>query len=192
MDRKLVTLRRVRELKPIPDADRIELALVDGWQCVVGKGDFQSDDVGVFFEIDSLLPVESRFEFLRKSYFKKLPDREGFRLRTVKLRGQLSQGLLMPLKIFPEIEGKGVGDDVTEVLGVIKYEPLIPAHLAGTVKGSFPSFVAKSDEERLQNLPGLFETCRGLEFEATVKMDGSSMTAYWMTESRLAGSWLRS
>lgn len=181
MSRKLVTLRKVAEIHPIEGADLIQLARVDGWQCVIKKGEFQAGDLGAYFEIDSYLPIRPEFEFLRKSSYKKLPDgREGFRLRTVKLRGCLSQGLLLPpasLALDPAAFDPEA--DLAEALGVVLYEPPIPASLSGEVKGLFPSFVPKTDEERIQNLSEYFEQYGELDFEATMKLDGSSMTVYF-------------
>ncbi len=80
MKRKLVTIRKIVELKSIENADRIELAIVDGWQCIVKKGEFTVGDYGLYFETDSFLPIDKRFEFLRKSSFRKMGDgSEGFR-----------------------------------------------------------------------------------------------------------------
>ena len=92
--RKLATIRQVKDVLPINGADLIELIRVDGWQCVSKKGEFKPGDTGVYFEIDSFLPVEQRYEFLRKSSYRKMPDdTEGFRIKTIKLKGVLSQGL---------------------------------------------------------------------------------------------------
>jgi len=184
MERKLVTIRKVSEIKPIKDADNIELALVDGWQVVCKKGDFKPNDLGVYFEIDSFLPIEERYEFLRKGCYKVMADGSaGFRLRTIKLRGQLSQGLLLPLSMFLEIKHIELGDEVTELLKIKKYEPPIPANLSGIVKGMFPSFINKSDQERIQNLLDYFETYKvetykDVFFEETEKVDGTSVTYY--------------
>jgi len=182
MERKLVTIRTVSEIRPIPGADRIEVAVVDGWDCVVNTGKFSAGDRCVYFEIDSFLPVEERYEFLRKYSYRKLSDgREGFRLKTARFRGQISQGLLMPLSDFPELESGALKEncDLSALLKVVKYEPPIPANLAGLVKGPFPSFIQKSDEERIQNLPEYFERYKGALFEETEKLDGSSCTYYW-------------
>ena len=180
MDRKLATIRTVREIAPIEGADAIELARLDGWQCVVKKGEFQAADQGVYFEIDSFLPIEPRFEFLRKSSLKRMNDEEGFRLKTIKLRGQLSQGLLLPLAAFPELAGQPLqeGANVTEALRIQKYEPPIPAELSGIALGPFPSFIPKTDAERIQNLPDHFQAYGSDAFEITEKLDGSSMTVY--------------
>ena len=185
MERKLATVRKVNEIKPIENADMIELAIVDGWQCVVKKGEFKPGDPGVYFEIDSYLPIEERYEILRKSSYKKIPDQlqdqrgEGFRLKTVKLRGQISQGLMLPLDMFPELKTTSPGSDVTEALNVELYEPPVPANLAGQVRGKLPGFLKKTDEERIQNLPEYFENYKNTSFECTEKIDGSSMTVYF-------------
>jgi RNA ligase (TIGR02306 family) len=185
MKRKLAAIRKVNEIIPIEGADMIELVMVDGWQCVVKKGEFKPGDLGVYFEIDSFLPIEDRYEFLRKSSYRKIPDQlqgqrgEGFRLRTVKLRGQLSQGLILPLGLFPEIKTSTAGTDVTELLDVELYEPPVPASLAGQVRGKIPGFIKKTDEERIQNLPHYFTDFKDMAFECTEKIDGSSMTVYY-------------
>jgi RNA ligase (TIGR02306 family) len=190
MERKLATIRKVNEIKPIEGADVIELAIVDGWQCVVKKGEFKPGDTGVYFEIDSYLPIEERYEFLRKSSYKKIPDQlqgqraEGFRLKTVRLRGQISQGLMLPLDIFPELKKTTVGSDVTETLRVELYEPPVPANLAGQVRGKLPGILKKTDEERIQNLPEYFSQYKDISFECTEKIDGSSMTVYYTPDDQ--------
>lgn len=197
-DRKLATIRTVSSVEPIEGADFIELAHVDGWQCVVKKGEFRPGDLCVYFEVDSFLPVEERYEFLRKSSYVKLQlpidglD-EGFRLKTVRLKKTLSQGLALPLHAFSEhpnlfvcddgLLGDGgilytVGADVSALLGVVKYETALPPALRGLAKGLFPSFIRKTDEERIQNLPHYFDKFRDMEFEVTEKVDGMSMTVY--------------
>ena len=188
MERKLASIRRIADLSPIEGADKIELATVDGWKVVVAK------DVGhkvgnlvVYCEIDSFLPIKDEFEFLRKSSYKKMVDgTEGFRLKTIKLRGQVSQGLILPINVLPITQfasGHNLpeGMDVTEMLGIVKYEPPIPAELAGKVKGMFPSFLHKTDEERVQNLTSEYEEWKiqsKHQFYVTEKLDGSSATFY--------------
>ena len=100
--RKLATIRKISEVKPIENADNIELAKVDGWQLVIKKGEFTLGDWGIYCEIDSFLPMVPQFEFLRKSSYKKMGEKEGYRLKTIKLRGQISQGLLLPLWHYPK------------------------------------------------------------------------------------------
>ena len=147
---KLATIEKIKEIHPIPDADAIERALIRGWSVVIKKGDFKVGDLCVYCEIDSLMPEREEFEFLRP---------RNFRIKTVKLRGQISQGIAFPLNILEhenvklelikEIElGKvkdegfsikfPIGADVTEALGITKYEIPIPAELSGKVKGGFP------------------------------------------------------
>ena len=186
MSRKLASVRTVSELRPIPRADLIELAVVDGWQCVVKKGEFAPGDLCVYFEIDSVLPIRPCYEFLRKGCYRKaewLPGGEGFRIKTMKLRGQISQGLaLRPFDVtnldgFPHDEP--VGADVTEGLGVTLWDPPVHASLRGKAKGNFPVFIPKTDQERAQNcLRKLAETHSAHVFEATVKLDGSSCTIF--------------
>ena len=112
--RKLATVREIKALKPIDGADMIECAVIDGWECVIAKKDgFKVGDKIVYFEIDSILPERPEFEFLR--------DRK-FRVRTIKLRKQISQGLVMPLSILPAGDYE-LGYDVTEILDVKKHDP---------------------------------------------------------------------
>jgi len=181
MTRKLVHIERVTSVTPIENADRIELAKVLGWQCVVKKGDIQPGELAVYFEIDSFLPIDPRFEFLRQTSFTRMGDEEGFRLRTMKLRKVLSQGLLLSTSTFPELAGMviGEGTDLTVHLKVKLFELPIPADLHGKVKGTFPSFIKKTDQERIQNLPEYFTKHRVMRFEVTEKIDGTSATYYW-------------
>ncbi len=180
MERKLVTIRKVKEIRPISGADRIELVIVDGWQCVVKKGEFVVGDKGVYFEIDSFLPLDERFEFLRSSSFRKMGDgTEGFRLKTIRFKGQISQGLLLPLNGFTEINSDDYnGNDLSVELNVKKFEAPLPAQLAGKVKGGFPGFLFKTDQERIQNLTDFFTVYKNLAFEETEKIDGTSATFY--------------
>ena len=187
MERKLATIRQITNIRPIDGADMIELAIVDGWNVVVGKDvGHKVGDMVVYCEIDSFLPVKDEFEFLRKSSFKKMGDQEGFRLKTIKLRGQVSQGLILPIGVVPITQFASAytlleGMDVTEMLGIVKYEPPIPAELSGKVKGMFPSFIPKTDEERIQNLTkeyGEWKYQSKHQFYVTEKLDGSSATYY--------------
>ena len=99
--RKLASIRRVVEIKPIEGADAIEAIRVDGWWCVTKKGEFKVNDLCTYFEVDSFLPVRPEFEFLRKACFKSTKHLgDGFRLKTIKLRGQVSQGLALPITIL--------------------------------------------------------------------------------------------
>jgi len=185
MERKLATVRIITDIKPIEGADMIELATVGGWNVVVAKNvGHKVNDKVVYCEIDSFLPIREEFEFLRKSSYKKMGDQEGFRLKTIKLRGQVSQGLILPIVVLnPPDTNIYVtpfeGLDVTEMLGVVKYEPPIPAELAGKVKGLFPSFIRKTDEERIQNLASEYEEMKKHTYYETEKLDGSSATFFY-------------
>jgi len=187
-ERKLATIRRIKATNPIANADNIEVAIVDGWQVVAKKGEFKAGDLCVYFEIDSFLPVEERFEFLRKSCFRVVAGLgEGFRLKTIKLRGELSQGLALPLpSLCLQLDTLEIGYDLTEMLRVRKYEAPIPMPNLGRSmqmlpKGNFPSFMRRTDQERIQNCFDTLverEDIAALRFEVTLKMDGSSMTVF--------------
>lgn len=187
MTRKLVTVQKISALRAIHEADMIETATILGWNVVVKKGQFKVGDMCVFFEIDSFLPVQPRYEFLRKGCYKKVENLgEGFRLRTVKLRKQISQGLAMPVSDFSDmiddvLVDNAFGDnfDLSELLGVVKYEPPLPANLVGKARGNFPSSIPKTDQERIQNLindPTQMAEIIGQQFEVTLKLDGTSAT----------------
>lgn len=178
--RKLARIEKIREINPIKNADAIEVATVQSWKVVAEKNLHQPGDEVIYCEIDSLLPIRPEFEFLRKSSYKKLENgTEGFRLRTVKLRGQVSQGLLLPKKILGDRANEfTVGDEVTELLGIIKYEPPIPACLSGQIRGLFPSFIPKTDEERIQNLTDQYDEFKKHIFYVTEKLDGTSATFF--------------
>ena len=182
MERKLASIQIVKEVRPIDGADAIEVVRINNWDVVSKKGEYKVGDFCIYCEIDSFLPIKEEFEFLRKTSYKKMSDgTEGFRLRTIRLRGQLSQGLLLPIHVLPIGELVSEGMDVTEMLGIIKYEPPIPAELNGKVKGMFPSFIRKTDEERIQNLSKEYDEFKsnGNDFYVTEKLDGTSATFYF-------------
>jgi RNA ligase (TIGR02306 family) len=178
--RKLASIQTITNLEPIEGADLIERATVEGWSVVVKKGEFKIGDNCVYCEIDSVFPKEPEYEFLASKHY---------RIKTIKLRGQVSQGICFPLSI---LDGKkydtdsretpdysfDVGKDVTELLKIQKYEPPIPAHISGLVKGNFPGFLYKTDEERVQNIGRVLERHRGIKLFATEKLDGTSMSTY--------------
>jgi RNA ligase (TIGR02306 family) len=182
MERKLASIQIVKEIRPIDGADSIEVVRINNWDVVSKKGEYKVGDFCIYCEIDSFLPIKEEFEFLRKTSYKKMSDgSEGFRLRTIRLRGQLSQGLLLPIHVLPLGELVSEGMDVTEMLGIVKYEPPIPAELQGKVKGLFPSFIRKTDEERIQNLSKEYDEFKsnGNNFYVTEKLDGTSATFYF-------------
>lgn len=181
MTRKMATIRVIDALNPIVGADAIEAATIGGWKVVVKKGEFNVGDRVLYCEIDSWIPTELA-PFLSKG--KEPREYEGIkgeRLRTVKLRGQLSQGLLLNLDMaIPQTNSFAEGDDVSELLGIVKWELPMNAQLAGMARGNFPSFIPKTDQERAQNLVGeiLAAAQAGTQFEITEKLEGSSMTVY--------------
>jgi len=175
MHRALASIARITELSPIAGADRIELARVAGWQCVVKKGEFQPGELAVYLEIDAVPPDREAFAWLWQPKGQTGVARpDTFRIRTLRLRGTLSQGLLMPLA-QAGLSGVREGDDVTEQLAVTKYEPPAPSGM-GDWRAGFPSLVPKTDEMRVQAVPQVLEELRGHPFVATVKMDGTSST----------------
>lgn len=186
--RKLASIAEITYIKSIEGADAIECAIVNGgWPVVIRKGEYKVGDVAIYLEIDSWIPHELA-PFLSKGQEpREYNDVKGERLRTVKLRGQLSQGLLLPLSTWgPENRPWTVGEeefvagtDLTQYLGIQKWEPPIPSQLQGMMKGNFPHFIPKTDQERCQNLrKDIFETHKDETYEVTTKLDGSSMTVY--------------
>ena len=189
--RKLASIQRVASVEPIADADAIEKIRVLGWAVVVKKDEFQTGDKIVYCEIDSLLPEREEFEFLRKSCFKPaqvdaigtVAIPAGFRIKTVRLRGQISQGICFPLAILDGAESLDIGADVTDQLGIVKWEPPVAHGMVGRVKGPFPDFLPKTDETRVQLLAESLEINRGKRFYVTEKLDGSSFSAFlWNDE----------
>lgn len=174
MSRKLAHIERITALTPIVGADLIERAQVLGWGVVVKKGLYQVGDLACFFEIDSLLPLRTWSSFLFKD------TRELYRLKTVKLKGTLSQGLLVPWheigalasRLTPVVEG----EDVTDLLSIQKWEPVLPVNLAGQVKGNFPHFLRKTDEERIQNAKSVLREVDDIPLYVAIKCDGCSAT----------------
>lgn len=181
--RKLASIRKIDAINPIEGADAIECATVGGWKIVVKKGEFSVGDLAVYCEIDSWMP-HSLAPFLSKGQHPRVFEGvEGERLKTIKLRGQLSQGLLLPRYVALDKVGEiHEGMDVTELLGILKWEKAIPAQLAGVCKGAFPTQIPKTDQERCQNLTKEITNAieEGTKFEVTEKLEGSSMTVYRM------------
>jgi RNA ligase (TIGR02306 family) len=179
--RKMATIRQIDALNPIEGADAIECASIGGWKVVVKKGEFSVGNLAVYCEIDSWIPTELAPFLSKGKEPREFEGIRGERLRTIKLRGQLSQGLLLP---FDVLRGAVVilaeGDDVSEFLGIVKWERPMNAQLAGMAKGNFPSLIPKTDQERAQNLVGeiLAAAQAGTQFEITEKLEGSSMTVY--------------
>lgn len=212
VQRKLATLRTISGFEPIEGADAIEVSRVDGWQVVTRKGEFEVGELVIFIEVDSWVPHDLA-PFLSKG--KEPREYEGIKgekLRTIKLRGTLSQGLI--IKLVPDILNKfaeyvnvknrssprwvltlpvlpGHGwyierenypelreIDLSEALGIKKWEAPIPAQLAGKVRGNFPGFIRKTDQERVQTIFNKVLADTSARYEVTTKLNGSSFTAY--------------
>jgi RNA ligase (TIGR02306 family) len=162
--RRLATIRKVDEIRPIEGADAIELAVFGGWQVVVRKAqEIRPGMPVVYCEIDSVFPEQPQYEFLRQ---------DKFRLRTKKFRGAVSQGIVFKIDEVLPAGQYAAGDEVTGTLGITLFEPPIPASIAGEVAGTYPGSVPKTDEERVQNLA--LADLSGISFFVTEKVDGTS------------------
>lgn len=182
--RKLCSVEKILDIREAENSDNLEIAIVKGWQVVVKKNEFHTGDLVAYFEIDSLIPRTSITEFLFKD---KSETATEARLKTVKLRGNLSQGLIIPMaeivhKMFVELNNTTfddnmleVGTDLTEVLHIGKYEPPVPEEV-GAKSASGVWEIPKTDEDRYQSNPELVEQLKGKEYYASVKLDGTSTT----------------
>lgn len=193
--RKLATIQKIVSISPIEGADNIEVARVLNWDVVVKRGEFQVGSLATYFEIDSFIPTALAPFLTKPGHFPKSYNGvEGEKLRTIRLRGVTSQGLLLPvcddgtgtyLMIMDDETGEysltvAEGDDVTDVLNIQKWEAPISAQLAGQARGNFPSRIVKTDQERLQNLTRAFAngTLQAETYEVQEKCEGSSATCY--------------
>ena len=166
---KLASIQRVTDIRPIEGADRIQVATVLGYRTVIKKGEFAVGDFCVWHEPDTVVPERPEYEFLRK---------QGFRLKVSRFRGQVSQGLALPVTVLPPNGELALGEDVTEVTGIRKYEKPLPANLAGVAKGGFPTWLKRTDEPNLRSFPDALLEFVGRECVITQKVDGSSGTFY--------------
>ena len=175
--RKLATIRTIKSVEPIPNADSIVKLTFEnmGWVCVTNKDtNPQIGDKRVYFEVDSVLPKVSIFDFMSAS---------NYVVKTMKFRGKVSQGLSMPINEV--LEGLNItqtigtedGTDLTDILGIVKYE-FDEENMGPDTKGPFPGFIQRTDEERAENIPNLEQLLAEHEFDATVKLDGESSTFY--------------
>jgi RNA ligase (TIGR02306 family) len=188
--RKLATIRKISNIISIPDADKICTYVVDGWTIVDNVGKYQIDELVIMIEIDSWIPTELAPFLSKGKEPREYNGVKGEKLRTIRLRKQLSQGLILPLKVLIKSHGKDSfsstvpyveDNDVTEFLGIQKWEAPINAQLAGLVRGNFPSLVPKTDQERIQNLKNELDQWTNNEnftWEISEKLEGSSCTMY--------------
>lgn len=165
---KLASIQIITDIRPIEGADRIEAATVLGYQTVIKKGEFRPGDLCVWHEPDTVAEEKPEYEFLRK---------QGFRLKVSRFKGQVSQGLALPLTALPSAN-HNVGDDVTELTGIRKYEKPLSPNLVGVAKGAFPSWMPKTDEPNLRSFPAALAEFIGRECVITQKVDGTSGTFY--------------
>eukprot|EP00054_Salpingoeca_dolichothecata_P039049 m.15154 g.15154 ORF g.15154 m.15154 type:complete len:345 (+) comp9528_c0_seq1:131-1165(+) len=185
MPRKLASIQLVNGVKEVPDSHSLDVITVLGWEVVVKRSEFQPGDRVVYCEVDSILPEKEPFEFLRS---------KNFRVKTVKIRKQVSQGICFREQDVLEEEHIGkheVGTDITEIMGVVKWEPAetFAGDLASTSGsgnqnanphlGPFPDFIRKTDQPRLQNMPQILEEHKDSHFIVTEKLDGTSTTYFW-------------
>lgn len=184
MSRVMAKIVKIDSISPIKDADAIEVARVGGWNVVIKKGEYNTGDLVVYCEIDSWIPHDIA-PFLSKGQEPKEYDGvKGNRLRTVKLRGVLSQGLILHRTVALDKVGEiHEGMDVSKLLGIQKYEPPIPAQLQGQMKGPFPTYIPKTDQARVQNLVEEVKVHKHELFEVTIKLDGTSCTIYHKDEN---------
>lgn len=201
--RKLVSIVTIATAEPIADSDRLDMVTMKGkgWRVVTGRGEFKPGDTAVYFEIDSALPADDeRYAFLRDRCLRSWTDKHGrvlmqaIRIRTVKMRGVISQGLVMPVSLFPELAAIMNGEDEDDILRVRHFDDIDAEMRAaldtsrpqgfGRREGNFPSWIPKTDEERIQNLADWPDTLKGILWEVTEKADGSSMTVFWAPSMR--------
>jgi len=198
MSRKLASIKIISDIQPIENRDRIELVIVDGWQIIVKKDEYQIGDKTIFVEIDSVLPEMPEFEFLRP---------KKFRIKTMKMAGTLSQGICLPLSILPKDKEYNIEDDVTNIIGIKQYEitrDIEPEEtssknnkkfqhpifkylfkysffrnilLPKKENKDFPEFISKTDECRIQNMPFILKN-KDNTYVVREKIDGQSGTFF--------------
>jgi len=161
------TIQKIIGKEEIPWADKIEIVKVLGWQCVVSKSDnFQIGDKVIFIEVDSVVPERPEFEFLRK---------HNFRVKTMKLKGVVSSGLVLPIYSYLDGYDLSIGDDISDLLNVEHYEKPVSANMKGQIAGGFPTYlVPKTDELRIQGFPDVIDELENVPCYVTCKIDGTS------------------
>jgi RNA ligase (TIGR02306 family) len=171
---KLASIELISEISPHPNADKLDLAKVLGYTCIVEKGKYKAGDAVVLIQPDTVLPNEPWAEMFKK---------RGNRVRAMKLRGVFSFGIVMPISNWFTSNIPVVGDEVSDLIGVTKYEA--PAPQALDAKGPLPFGLNKTDEERFQNI---LDLPFGEVVDVTLKVDGQSAT-YYCHKDRQTGEW---
>jgi RNA ligase (TIGR02306 family) len=181
---QMAYIAEVTHVFPIPDADAIEKAVINaGWPVVIKKGEFKPGDLCVYMEIDSWVPTEIAPFLSKGKEPREYNGVKGEKLRSIKLRGQRSQGLVLPMSVLSNFESNNdwaPADLCGDFLGIQKWEAP-ETFTSGNAKGNFPSFVPKTDAERVQNLRRELQSYidQGFHFEVTEKLHGTSFTAIW-------------
>lgn len=185
--RKLASIQIIDKIEPHTGANALELATILGWKIITRIGEAVTGTKVIYCEIDSLLPVDAEWlpQAIKDRILKERP-KHNFRVKTIKLRGEISQGLIIPIvNSLPSLTSGNwneltVGTDVTDLLGINKYEP--PIFTGGILfqsknGGPFPSrLLDKTDEPRVQSIPELFTSIQNKPYYMTVKLDGTSVT----------------
>ena len=178
--RKLASIKIVNNVIEHKNANSLELSIIEGWQVVTRVGEVKKGDKVIYCEIDSLLP---NAPWLPEAIKGKIGNDTQFRLRTMKLRGEISQGLIVPIsETIRHMTEYEVDTDVTAELRIQKYEaPTFSGSYANnkgkTTISTFPKHLLnKTDEPRIQSNLKLLKLINGREYYITVKCDGSSGT----------------
>jgi len=188
--RKLVTIQKIEEIKSIEGADKICAYKILGWWVVDAKEKYKIGDYVIFCEIDSWIPHDLAPFLSKGKEPKEYNGIKGEKLRTIRLKGQISQGLILPTILFSckfELSCPSslellynTKEDLSGMLNIQKWESPIPSNMGGKIKGNFPSFICKTDQERVQNLWKEYkEKYNDIEFEVSLKLDGTSFTSYY-------------
>lgn len=174
--RKLASIQKIEKIQPIELADTICCATVLGWQLVCKKTEVKEGDLVVYCEIDSVLPDIPLFEDIKRI------TSGTMRIRTVRMRGQVSQGICFPVSIVEHFgllpEDMIIGQDVTSAMQITKYEDVLPSELLGEAKGYMPSRIPKSSLYRVQTIQEVLNKYQGTLCYETEKLDGESITFY--------------
>ena len=174
--RNLASIQIIKNIENIENSDTLAVATINGWKVVVKRDEYKINDLIIYCEIDSWIPHEIA-PFLSKD--RKAPREyngiAGERLKTIRLRGQISQGLILSTSIL-NIDFK-LEDDVTEILNIQKWEPPVDLKMSGESRGNFPSQISKTDEIRVQNFKDYFKLLNQ-KYYVHEKLEGSSITIY--------------
>ena len=173
--RKMASIKTIKNIQNIENSDTLALATIDGWGVVVKRDEYQIGDMVVYCEIDSWIPTEIAPFLTKGKTPKEYLGVKGERLKTIRLRGTLSQGLILSTNVLKKdfIQDQ----DVSEELGITKWEPPPDTNLSGLAKGSFPIEINKTDETRIQNFVD-YDELRKYKYIVHEKLEGSSVTIY--------------